>query len=108
MFQLSKTHPRYSKYKLTNIDWIGDIPDEWSMRKIARSFDIIGSGTTPSSTNEDFYENGVINWVITGDLNDGILNECSKKITQEAFLSASALKIFPKNTLLIAMYGATI
>ncbi len=36
MLQLTKTHPRYQKYNPTNIDWIGDIPDGWSMRKIAQ------------------------------------------------------------------------
>lgn len=29
MFQLAKIHPRYQKYNPTNIDWIGDIPNEW-------------------------------------------------------------------------------
>lgn len=33
MFQLAKTHPRYPKYKPTNIDWIGDIPDGWNKIK---------------------------------------------------------------------------
>lgn len=94
--------------KYSGVEWIGMIPKEWKMRKVARSFNLIGSGTTPSSANEGYYESGTINWVMTGDLNDGILNESSKKITEEAFLASSALKIFPKNTLLIAMYGATI
>lgn len=38
MFQLTKTHPRYSKYTPTNIDWLGDIPDGWEVKKLKNSF----------------------------------------------------------------------
>jgi len=92
----------------SGVEWIGKMPKGWKMRKIAQSFNLLGSGSTPASGNESFYEDGEINWIITGDLNDGIIYEASKKITKEAFASSSALKIYPRGTLLIAMYGATI
>lgn len=92
----------------SGVEWIGKVPKGWNMRKIAQSFNLIGSGSTPDSGNEGYYEDGDIDWVITGDLNDGVLKEASKKITKEAFLSSSALKMYPRGTLLIAMYGATI
>ena len=98
----------YDKYKSSGIDWIGDIPEHWEMRKISRSFETIGSGTTPTAGSEEYYTNGTINWINTGDLNDGILTSCKKKITELAFDKFSTLKIYPKGTLLIAMYGATI
>jgi type I restriction enzyme S subunit len=94
--------------KDSGVEWIGEIPKGWKMRKISRSFGIIGSGTTPSSMDESLYDEGDINWVITGNLNNGILNETSKKITKKAFSESSTLKIYPVGTLLIAMYGATI
>lgn len=92
----------------SGVEWIGKVPKGWKMRKIAQSFNLIGSGSTPASGNEAFYEDGEINWIITGDLNDGTIYEASKKITKEAFASSSALKMYPRGTLLIAMYGATI
>ena len=98
----------YDKYRPSGIDWIGDIPEDWEMRKISRSFKTIGSGTTPTAGSEEYYTNGTINWINTGDLNDGILSSCKKKITELAFDKFSTLKIYPKGTLLIAMYGATI
>jgi type I restriction enzyme S subunit len=82
--------------------------ETWKRRKISHSFKIIGSGTTPESGNSDFYDEGEINWINTGDLNDGYLESCEKKITQFAFDKYSTLKIYPKGTLLIALYGATI
>jgi type I restriction enzyme S subunit len=98
----------YNKYKPSGIAWLGDIPEHWERWKISRGVKKIGSGTTPSSGNRDFYENGTINWLNTGDFNDGILFKCKKKVTSKAIQENSALKIFPSGTLSIAMYGATI
>jgi restriction endonuclease S subunit len=98
----------YSEYKDSNVEWIGKIPAHWEMRKVSRSFNLIGSGTTPKSNQLEYYENGTISWVITGDLNDGLLKSSSKKITQKAFDDHSTLKLYPPGTLIIAMYGATI
>ena len=100
-----------SKMKDSGIEWIGEVPEGWEVRKIRHCFDIIGSGTTPSSSDESYYpiddEEG-ISWINTGDLNDSHLIESSKRITKKALMDFSALKIFPKNSLIIAMYGATI
>ncbi len=99
---------KYEKYKPSGIDWIGDVPQHWDRRKIGRCFQTIGSGTTPEAGKTDYYEEGTINWINTGDLNDGDIFECEKQITQEAFDKHSVLKIYPKGTVLIALYGATI
>ena len=98
----------YNKYKPSGIAWLGDIPEHWERWKISRGVKNIGSGTTPSSGNKDFYENGTINWLNTGDFNNGILFKCKKKVTSKALQENSSLKLFPKGTLSIAMYGATI
>jgi len=96
------------KMKDSGINWIGEIPVGWEIRKVSRSFDIIGSGTTPKSQEASYYDKGDIPWIITGDLNDSLLKEPSKKITKETLINYSVLKMYPKNSLIIAMYGATI
>ena len=97
-----------AKMKDSGVEWIGEIPEGWDVRKLSYCFDIIGSGTTPSSDDESYYMEGTIPWIITGDLNDSILEEASKRVTESAFHEHSALKMFPKNSIIIAMYGATI
>lgn len=92
--------------KNSEIDWIGLVPSFWKRDKLFRLCDKMGSGGTPRSTNEDFY-GGDIPWIQSGDLTDTYVSETEKKITNEALASSSA-KIFPKGTLLVAMYGATI
>ncbi len=64
------------------------------------------SGGTPSRRNADYY-NGTIPWVKSGELDKGIIYDTEEKISEEAIKKSSA-KLFPKGTLLIALYGATI
>ena len=65
------------------------------------------SGTTPNKKNLDYYKNGTIPWLLTGDLNDGLVTEIPNCITEKAFKETS-LKINPIGSVCIAMYGATI
>lgn len=97
-----------AKMKASGIEWLPEVPENWEVWKVSRLFKKIGSGTTPKSGTPEYYENGTIPWVNTGDLNDGVLNECGTRITEKAFANHSTLKIYNKGTLLIAMYGATI
>jgi restriction endonuclease S subunit len=85
---------------------MGELPREWRRDKIARLCDFVGSGGTPPTGNPDFYD-GDIPWVQTGDLDDEWLDETAKTITEEG-LRHSAARLYPRNTLLVAMYGATI
>ena len=67
----------------------------------------ISSGGTPSRKNIEYYENGTIPWVKTGDLHNKWLVAASENIS-EVGLSNSSAKLYPKGTVLLAMYGATI
>ena len=63
----------------------------------------LSSGSTPSSTNKAFYS-GNIRWVSSGELKPKYLCETSQHISSEA-VSSCNLRVYPANTLLIAMYG---
>lgn len=67
----------------------------------------ITSGGTPSRKKPEYYSNGDIPWVKTGDLKRREIFESSEFITELGLKSSSA-KLFPKNTVLVALYGATI
>ena len=75
----------------------------WLKSKLGNLTDI-KSGTTPSRQEPRFYENGTINWIKTTDLNNYFLSESSEKITDFA-LKNNSLKVYPENTLFLAMYG---
>lgn len=83
----------------------GELPNGW----IETTLGALGrwsSGGTPNSKITSYYD-GAIPWVKTGDLRDAPITEIEQTITQSGLDNSSA-KIFPKKTLLIAMYGATI
>ena len=64
------------------------------------------SGATPSRLRKDYY-GGNIPWLKTGDLNDGYISDIPEYITETA-LKETSVKLNPKDSVLIAMYGATI
>lgn len=99
---------KYDSYKDSGVEWIGEVPSHWEVMKTSLAFVGIGSGTTPSTSKHEFYDedNGKY-WLQTGDLNDGIITETSKKITNLA-VKACNLKFYPIDSIVIAMYGATI
>lgn len=70
-------------------------------------FFTIASGGTPDKRNPSYYENGTIPWVKTGDLKNQYVPAGIECITEEGLNNSSA-KLFPPNTVLVAMYGATI
>lgn len=98
---------RYENYKDSGVSWIGEIPEHWEVRKVTHLFDKLGSGTTPTSGDNRFYD-GTINFLQTGDLTDGRVFRTNRKITDKALKEFSSLKIYPKGSLVMAMYGATI
>ena len=75
---------KYEAYKNSEFEWLGKVPIEWENCKLSHAFNKIGSGTTPESGNPIYHEGGTINWLNTGDLNNGILDSSAKKITKKA------------------------
>jgi len=63
----------------------------------------VSSGGTPSRDRKEYYK-GNIPWIKTGEVVNGIIYDTEEKITIDAIANSSA-KIYPKNSLIIAMYG---
>jgi len=83
-----------------------DLPEGWVWCRLGDLGDW-GAGATPLRSESRYYHNGTINWLKTGELNDGIIYESEEKITEEA-LNECSLRINKVGDVLIAMYGATI
>ena len=66
-----------------------------------------GAGATPSRNNKEYYQNGTIPWLKTGDLSDGDIYSIPEHITEKA-LRETSVQLNPVGSILIAMYGATI
>lgn len=64
----------------------------------------ISSGLTPLRSNPIFWENGTIPWLKTEQLGDKYIYDTNEHITPLA-LEKTNIRIFPVNSLSIAMYG---
>lgn len=88
-------------YKQTEV---GVIPEEWEVAPLGELSSCF-SGGTPSTSNSSYY-GGDIPWITSSDLNRGRINEVEGRITEEG-LANSAAKMVNKDSLLLALYGAT-
>ena len=82
-----------------------EIPEGWDIsliKDIATTY----SGGTPKSTNIEYYDNGEIAWINSGELNSPIITKTTNYITKCGLENSSA-KLYPSNSILVAMYGAT-
>jgi type I restriction enzyme S subunit len=93
-----------TKFKQTEI---GMIPEDWDIKEVSDFCSRVTSGGTPSRTNEGYWKNGTVLWLKTQELNDGNIYDADEKISENGLKNSSA-KLFPKETVLIAMYGATV
>ena len=78
----------------------------WEIKKLGDICET-SSGGTPSKSHSEYYEGGNIPWLRSGEISQGYIYETELYITEEGLKKSSA-KIFPKDTVVIAMYGATV
>ena len=100
-------YQRYAEYKDSGVEWLGDIPSHWDMWKLSHAYNEIGSGTTPSTSNEENFE-GDIAWITTGELRENVILDTKKKVSKKTIDQFPTLKKYPVGSVAIAMYGATI
>ncbi|WP_076419832.1 restriction endonuclease subunit S [Colwellia sp. UCD-KL20] len=101
-------YPAYDSYKPSSIDWIDKVPSHWVTWKVTHGFNLVGSGTTPKSDNQSYYEGGETPWITTSELREKEILDTKFKITKTALADYSTLKVYKPGSLAFAMYGATI
>ena len=88
------------KYKRKRI-----VPQGWKCIKLSNEFET-SSGATPLTTEKEYYENGNIPWINSGELSSPYIYKATNFITQKGYENSST-KLYPIDTVLVAMYGAT-
>ena len=86
---------------------LGRIPEEWECKLIKEIYTSIKSGITPSRSVSSFFEHGLYPWAKTLDLNEGEIYKTDEYVS-EFCMQNTSLKLQPKNSVLIAMYGGWI
>src|SRR5205823_3730437 len=78
-----------------------EIPDDWEVLKLG---DVLEAslGGTPSTNIQDYWENGTINWLNSGEIANFPVVTSELKITESAIRS-SATVLLPKGTTLLSI-----
>ena len=82
------------------------LPDGFEIQTVSEFCRETKSGSTPSRTNNEYWENGTISWVKSGEVHNNITLQTEEYITPLG-LNESSTKLLPKDTVLMAMYGVT-
>ena len=64
----------------------------------------LATGGTPSRKKKEYFENGNIKWLVSGDINQREIYDCEGRITDEGLANSNA-KYLPENSVLIALNG---
>ena len=95
--------------KDSGVEWIGQIPKDWEKTKIKTVCSFVGSGTTPASNIIEYYDNGTIDWIQSGDIyGKNNIDEVKTKITTLALNSNTSLRIYKAPFIVMAMYGGSV
>ena len=95
----------YKKMFVDDID-PAHLPDYLHLSTVGDFCQKTTSGGTPSRTTQEFWVNGTINWLKSGEVHNNVILDTEEQITQSA-VKGSAAKLIPSGSVIMAMYGAT-
>lgn len=96
---------KYKELPTMDTSELPQLPEGWVWTRLGGVCDTT-SGGTPLRSKKEYY-GGSIPWLKSGELKDNLIYRSEESITELGLANSSA-KIFPKGTLLIALYGATV
>ena len=94
-----KEFKKYPKYKPSDIEWIGEIPEEWEFKKTKYCFNYTTGFTPPTGQSE--YYNGDHIWITISDMNQKYLSDSSTKLSDKA-IEKYKPDVTPKGSLLFS------
>jgi type I restriction enzyme S subunit len=88
----------------SGIEWLGDVPAHWEVKKLKFLIYSTKGGGTPSTENTDFW-NGSIPWVSPKDMKVDFISESQDYITDVAVENSSVVLIEPNSILMVVRSG---
>jgi type I restriction enzyme S subunit len=88
--------PRYTKYKDSGVEWLGDVPEHWQVSSIKRLSHVMrGASPRPIDDSKYFDDDGKFAWVRIADVSasDGILRETTQRLSELG--SSLSVKLAP-------------
>ena len=100
----------YPAYKASGVEWLGEIPKHWDVKRLKNAVKKLETGGTPESDNSDFWTDGDdlegTAWVAISDMTRSFhVRETVKRLTADGLLS-KRLPVLHSGTLLYSMYAS--
>ena len=89
--------------KDSGVEWIGKVPKNWQLSHIGNLVEM-GSGGTPDRKKTEYWENGNIPWMSSGEINNEYIYSTIEQITELGLQNSNA-KILPVNTVMLGLIG---
>ena len=91
-----------AEMKNSGVEWIGEIPSHWEIKKLKRVSEI-ETGTTPPTINENYYNDGTTPWVKPENLNGMTsIKFTTRKLTE---LGVEKSRLLRANSVLVCGIG---
>ncbi len=90
------------RLKLSGVEWLGDVPEHWAIKKL-RHCALIRGGMTPSMETRRYW-GGNMPWITPKDMKQFSLGDSSVRVTQDA-IRETALKVVPAPAVLMVVRG---
>ena len=94
--------------KDSKVDWFGEVPSNWTCESLKRVATRMQTGTTPPTSNPEYYEDGIIEWFAPECFGRTLTLGPPKKLINETAWQDNKLRVFPKETVFFVGIGATI
>ena len=92
------------KSRFIELFGLPNLNDKGWLKGVINDIGICVAGATPSTQVKEYWENGTIPWMSSGEVNKGRVFETDTKITQLGYDNAST-KLVPPKTVVLAMAG---
>lgn len=99
----------YPEYKYSGVEWHENIPIDWGIRRLKYFSESVSTGTTPPSSNPEYYESPNTSWYTPVDFVDGsiALGDSKRKINSSS-VEDGVVKVFKSGSILVVGIGATL
>ena len=94
---------RYVEPNSPETNGLAVLPDCWSIASLEQISEV-GTGTTPSRANPEYYTGGSVPWVMSSAVNYEFVDQASEFVTERA-VNETTLHVYPVGTLILALYG---
>jgi type I restriction enzyme S subunit len=95
-----RTGKPYPAYKDSGVEWLGQVPEHWEVRRLKQAFRRVVGGSTPASGNTPFWDGDIV-WVTPADVSKtDRLKDSQRHITTEGLASCSA-ELVPPGSIIV-------